>query len=73
MKIPKGPVILWAVCVAAFVVSVLWQAQGLPPRVASHFGSSGLANGWTSRSTYTVFFILFWDLTPHRTCSVSPS
>jgi uncharacterized membrane protein len=59
MNIPKLPVTLWAACVAVFIASVALLAPGLPDQVASHFGSGGAANGWTPRSSYTVFFIVF--------------
>ena len=59
MKIPKLPVIAWAACVAACVGSVLYLSPGLPERVATHFGFSGMANGWMPRRFYTAFVILF--------------
>ena len=31
----------------------------LPERVADHFNSAGTANGWTSRSAFTAFFVVF--------------
>jgi hypothetical protein len=36
----------------------------LPDRVASHFGFSGEANDWKSRSTYLVFMALFGMIFP---------
>jgi uncharacterized membrane protein len=59
MKIPKLPVAVWVACVVVFVASVALLAPGLPDRVASHFGSGGAANGWTARSSYTAFSIIF--------------
>ena len=43
--------ILYLVWVAGLIASASW----LPPRVASHFGAEGRANGWMSRSVYLVF------------------
>jgi uncharacterized membrane protein len=59
MKIPKLPILVWALGVAAMVASVVALAPGLPDRVANHFGPGGVANGWTSRSSYTASFIIF--------------
>jgi hypothetical protein len=37
----------------------LWCVQFLPPRVATHFGLRGQADGWMSRKGYAWFSILF--------------
>jgi hypothetical protein len=37
----------------------LWCVQFLPPRVATHFGLGGQADGWMSRKGYAWFSILF--------------
>lgn len=37
----------------------LWCVQFLPPRVATHFGIGGQANGWMSRKGFAWFSILF--------------
>jgi uncharacterized membrane protein len=59
MKVPKLPVAIWAACVVVSIASVALLAPGLPDQVANHFGSGGAANGWTARSSYTAFFIVF--------------
>jgi len=37
---------------AAGVLVLAWHRQGLPEVVASHFGASGVANGWMPRDTH---------------------
>jgi len=32
---------------------------GLPPRVATHFGAGGAANGWMTRDGYLAFMLVF--------------
>jgi uncharacterized membrane protein len=47
--------VMWTVyglVVLGRVVSIAWAAVRLPERVASHFGPSGAADGWTSREGY---------------------
>ncbi len=39
----------------AKVVSLIWAATQLPDRVASHFGSSGAADGWMGRREFLIF------------------
>jgi uncharacterized membrane protein len=40
---------------ALFLASLAYAAAQLPEPVASHFGVSGQANGWMSRSAYLMF------------------
>ncbi|MBI4900980.1 MAG: DUF1648 domain-containing protein [Actinobacteria bacterium] len=50
-----SPVVMWSLyglVVLARVASIAWAAARLPERVASHFGPSGAADGWTSREGY---------------------
>jgi hypothetical protein len=58
MKTPKLPVLVWAACLATCILSILWLDATLPERVVSHFGSGGRADGWTTRSSHTVSFVL---------------
>jgi hypothetical protein len=46
------PVLIWA------------TSTGLPARVARHFGSGGLANGWMSRDGYVLFMIVMSTVFP---------
>jgi Protein of unknown function (DUF1648) len=47
---------LYVACAAAFV----WiTSLGLPGSVASHFGASGAANGFMTRTFYMVFMVAF--------------
>ncbi len=58
MKI-RASVIIWAISVAILLVSVFISGSLLPERVATHFGASGQANGWMSRSEHRLFFTIF--------------
>lgn len=42
---------------AGGVAVLVFHAQRLPARVASHFGGSGLPDGWMDRSSYVLFSI----------------
>jgi uncharacterized membrane protein len=57
MKKSLLPLLAWAAAVAALVLYVLWLGPVLPPRVASHFGIGGQANGWTLRSHYLALYL----------------
>ncbi len=55
-----SPMLMWTVyglVLVARVITIAWAAVMLPDRVASHFGASGAANGWMSRSGYLAFDI----------------
>lgn len=45
--------IILIVCALILVASAINNHQQLPDKVASHFNGSGVANGWTSRSSFT--------------------
>lgn len=49
---------LWIGVCGLYAASVLWAAARLPDRVASHFGWSGVADGWSSRTGWLVFSVL---------------
>ena len=50
----------WIIVAAVLnTVWTLWCVQFLPPRVATHFGLRGQADGWMSRKGYAWFSILF--------------
>ena len=55
----KTPLFVWGVCLALFVLSVFVLGASLPERVATHFGASGQADGWMSRSKHMIAFSLF--------------
>ncbi len=40
-------------------VLIITTSSALPPRVASHFGVGGAANGWQSLETYRALMLLF--------------
>ena len=45
---------------AAGILYAIWLGSGLPPRVASHFGVTGDANGWMTRDQFVgvMLFVL---------------
>jgi len=43
---------LWMLSVAALIVQVVYGYTDLPERLASHFDSSGRADGWSSRDSF---------------------
>jgi hypothetical protein len=50
---------LFALYIACGAVFVWLTSMRLPPLVASHFGASGVANGFMTRTGYTVFMAAF--------------
>lgn len=45
--------------------ALIWATSApLPARVATHFGSGGLANGWMTRNGYVMFILAFTVLLP---------
>ncbi|HEX4885934.1 MAG TPA: DUF1648 domain-containing protein [Casimicrobiaceae bacterium] len=48
-------------CGLAFVAAT---AGALPPRVATHFGAGGMANGWMAREGYVAFALLLQLVLP---------
>lgn len=52
MRILRHPATYLALAWIGFLASVVYVTPRLPDRVASHFGWSGEANGWMSRSEY---------------------
>ena len=56
----------WLVVALALIgAAVVASTSGaLPPRVASHFGAGGAANGWMTRENYTWFMMLLTALLP---------
>ncbi|HKC17311.1 MAG TPA: hypothetical protein VKC11_11455 [Steroidobacteraceae bacterium] len=58
MKSGKG-LQLFALYIACGAVFVGLTSMRLPPLVASHFGASGMANGFMTRTFYTVFMVAF--------------
>ena len=58
MKI-RVPVVFWGISLLLFLAFISFCAPSLPDRVATHFGTSGHANGWMSRSEYLLLFTIF--------------
>lgn len=55
----RFPLLAFVVALLGAAVYILITAGQLPPRVASHFGGDGLANGYMSRDGYRLFMLLF--------------
>jgi len=53
------PALAFLLVVAGALAFVWLTSLGLPPLVASHFGASGLANGFMPRSVYVPFMLGF--------------
>ena len=58
MRNPKLPAIVWALCVSAALISIFALGPA-GPRVATHFGPVGGANGWTTPAAYRISFTFF--------------
>lgn len=54
-------VVALVLCGVVFIVAT---AGSLPATVATHFGGGGRANGWMTRSGYTIFSLLLTVLLP---------
>jgi hypothetical protein len=48
----------------AAIVLVVATSASLPPRVATHFGAGGQANGWMTREGYVAFMLAFAVVLP---------
>ncbi len=53
---------LYGLAVLGKVVTMVWSSVRLPERMASHFGASGAADGWSSRGDYLVMNIIITAL-----------
>ncbi len=58
MQNGKGP-LLYILFIACAVMFVWHTSDRLPAMVASHFGASGMANGYMPRNLYVRFMIAF--------------
>jgi len=58
-----APLLFLGAMIAA-AACVLATAPGLPERVATHFGGSGVADGWMTRAGYVRFMLLFVVVLP---------
>jgi uncharacterized membrane protein len=49
---------LYGIVVVVRIVTVVWASLHLPAQIATHFGPSGAADGWGTRSGYITFDII---------------
>lgn len=61
---PKGSSKLFAVALVVAAAFVWLSSRWLPPVVASHFGASGVANGFMPRQAYTWFMVVLITVVP---------
>lgn len=55
----KGPLqVLFLALVLAALTQVIWQYDGLPGKVATHFNATGQANGWMTRGQHTAWHVV---------------
>ena len=47
----RVPLVVWLILEGVAAAGLMWSAQELPPRVASHFDFQGQADGWMSRES----------------------
>ena len=59
-----GQVLRSAAPVIAAAIFVVMSSSAMPPKVASHFGPDGSANGYMWRHTYVYFMLAFVVLLP---------
>ncbi len=59
--LPPALFLLAVLAAAAFVVAT---TPALPPRVATHFGPAGLADGWMTRDGYRLFMLFLIVVLP---------
>lgn len=55
---------VFAVAMLATAAFVIATTPALPPRVATHFGPAGLADGWMTRDGYRLFMLFFIAVLP---------
>jgi uncharacterized membrane protein len=51
--------IVFAISVLVFVMSVFLLSDRLPAKVATHFNSAGRANGWMTKDGHVLFILIF--------------
>ena len=57
---PDSRALVTLICLNVFaVVFIVYTAQYLPDKVATHFGTNNHADGWMSRSGYLLFLLCF--------------
>ena len=59
-----GQLLRIAAPVIAAAIFVVMSSRAMPPKVASHFGPGGSANGYMWRDTYVYFMLAFVVLLP---------
>lgn len=50
--------VLYGLALVVKIGTIVWSAVKLPEHLATHFGLSGAADGWASRSSYLAFSIV---------------
>lgn len=60
---PRLPRSIFAVIVLAAIAQCFFSFSQLPERMASHFGPSGLPNGWMTKQSFFIVYALVLALT----------
>ncbi len=55
----KSTLIFFCALLVAAMIFIAFSSRDMPTVVASHFGASGEANGFMSRSNYVIFMLAF--------------
>lgn len=55
----KLPILVFAICLLVFVMSVFLFSQQLPANVATHFNVVGEADGWMTKGGHVLFLLIF--------------
>jgi len=59
----KIPIVVWVIVCAASIIQALYYYPQLPAQIASHFGPSGHADGWSSKQDFITVYLGFLILT----------
>jgi hypothetical protein len=60
---PRLPRSIFAVIVLAAIAQCIFSFPQLPERMASHFGASGLPNGWMTKQSFFIIYALVLAVT----------
>lgn len=57
------PMLVWVIVCAASIIQALYYYPQLPTQMASHFGASGQADGWSSKQDFITVYLVILVLT----------
>jgi uncharacterized membrane protein len=53
----RMPAIVWVIVCAAAIIQALYYYPQLPERIATHFGASGHADGWSTKQDFITVYL----------------